>query len=158
VRDLTNGAWRLLTSIAGLLLLAGIAVAARSAREALGMVALLIVAEWISPALAAKIPTTLSPRFLESAVTLTLAYLAVEVVFLSYGSGRWIAVLAAGLFGGLSFAGFPKDYLIGANIVQVAGVAVLTFVAVKWMQLWRRPAAAAVMAAALFWFAVRLVR
>lgn len=158
LRDLTKGAWRLLTSVASLLFLVGIAVAARSAKEAFGMVAVLVAAEWLSPTFAAKIPATLSPRFLESAVALALAYLAVEVLFLPDGGGRWVAVLAAGAFEGLSFAGFPKNYLAGANLVQVAGVALLTVAAIKWMRPWRRPSAAVVMAAALTWFAVRLLR
>ena len=160
LRDLTNGGWRLLTSVAGLLFLAGIAIAARSGKEAFGMVAALIAAEWLSPTLAAKIPATLSPRFLESAVTLALAYLMVEVLFLPDGAGRWVAVVAAGAFEGLSFAGFPKNYLVGANVVQLSGVAVLALAArfaLRSTLPWRRPFAALLLAAALAWFVWRLL-
>ena len=156
LRDLTAGAWRLLTSVANLLFLAGIAVAARSSREAAGMFALLVATEWLSPSLAAKIPTTFSPRFLESAVALALAYLTVEILFLPDGAGRWAAVFAAGAFEGLSFAGFPQTYLAGANLVQAAGVAALTLAALR-VSRWRRPAAAVLMAAALVWFGTRLL-
>jgi hypothetical protein len=156
LRDLISGSWRLVTSVASLLFLAGIAVAARSFRDASGMLAVLLAAEWLSPTFAAKIPTTFSARFLESAVALALAYLMVEILFLPDGAGRWAAVIAAGAFEGVSFAGFPKNYLAGANLVQVVGVAALTFAALR-LSRWRRPAVAVLMAAALVWFGTRLL-
>jgi hypothetical protein len=158
LRDLTNGVYRQVTSLASLLFLVGIALAARSVKQAGGMVAVLIAMEWISPALAAKIPTTFSPQFLDSAVTLAVAYLAVEILFLPDGGDRWAAVAAAGVFEGVVFAGFPRNYLAGANLIQVAGVVVFTLVALKLRQPWRRPAAALLLASALVWFAVRLLR
>jgi hypothetical protein len=158
LRDLTNGLYRQVTSLASLLFLLGIGLAARSVKQAGGMVAVLIAVEWISPALAVKIPTTFSPQFLESAVTLAVAYLAVEILFLPDGGGRWVAVAAAGVFEGVMFAGFPKNYLVGANLIQVAGMAVFTLAALRLRQPWRRPAAALLLVAALVWFAIRLLR
>jgi hypothetical protein len=157
LRDLTNGVYRQVTSFASLLFLAGIALAARSVRQAVGMAAVLIAVEWISPALAAKIPTTFSPQFLESAVTLAVAYLAVEILFLPDGGGRWAAVAAAGVFEGVMFGGFPKNYLVGANLIQVAGVGLFTLAALRLRQSWRRPAAALLLTSALVWFAVQLL-
>jgi hypothetical protein len=157
-RDLTNGVYRQVTSLASLLFLVGIGLAARSMRQAGGMVAVLIAVEWVSPLLAARIPTTFSPQFLESAVTLAVAYLAVETLFLPEGGGRWAAVAAAGVFEGVMFAGFPRNYLVGANLIQVAGMAVFTLASLRLRQTWRRPAAALLLASALVWFAVRLLR
>jgi hypothetical protein len=157
-RDLTNGAYRQVTSPASLLFLLGVGLASGSLRRAAGMIAVLIAVEWISPTLAARIPTTFSPQFLESAVALAVAYLAVEILFLPDGGGRWAAVAAAGVFEGVMFAGFPRNYLTGANLIQVAGAAVFTLVALRLKQSWRRPAAALVLVSALVWFAIRLVR
>jgi hypothetical protein len=158
LRDLTNGVYRQVTSLASLLFLVGIALAARSLKQAGGMIAVLIAVEWASPPLVAKIPTTFSPQFLESAVTLAVAYLAVEILFLPDGGGRWAAVAAAGVFEGVMFAGFPKNYLAGANLIQVSVVAVFTLAALRLRQPWRRPAAALLLASALLWFAIRLLR
>ncbi len=156
-RDLTNGAYRLATSVASLLFLIGIALAARANRQALGMVAVLIAVEWLSPALAAKIPTTFSPQFLESALALAVAYLAVEILFLPDGGGRWAAVVAAGAFEGVMFAGFPRNYLAGANLIQIVAVAVFTLAALRLKHSLRRPSAALLLASAIVWFGTRLL-
>lgn len=155
LRDLTKGGWRLLTSLGSVLFLLGIAAGARSANETASMLALLMAVEWLSPPIAARIPGNLSPGFLELAVTLSLAYLAVEVLFLADGGGRWAAVAAAGAFEGLSFAGFPRNYLVGANVVQMAAVTLFAFAVWGWLSTWRRWIAAALLAAAVIWFAYR---
>ncbi len=158
VRDLTNGVYRQVTSPASLLLLVGIALAGRSWKQAGGMVAVLMAVEWLSPLLAAKIPTTFSPQFLESAVALAVAYLAVEILFLPDGGGRWAAVVGAGAFEGVMFAGFPKNYLVGANLVQILGVAMLTLAAFRVRPPWPRRIAGVLLGSALVWFGSRLLR
>jgi hypothetical protein len=158
LRDVTGGAWKLLHSFGALLFLGGIALAARTWREASLFLALFLIAQWILPPLAGRIPVTLAPGFFESALALDVAYLAVEVVFLAYGGGRWIAVAAAGGFEGLQFAGFPKNYLAGANVIQLVGAAALTYAAFRMPREWRRPAAGAAGVAGVLWFAVKLIR
>ena len=90
------------------LVLAGIAVAARSGKEAFGMVAALVVAEWVSPTFAAKIPATLSPRFLESAVTLALAYLWWRFYFCPTGPDVGSQWLRRVRLRGFRSRGFPR--------------------------------------------------
>jgi len=158
LRDLTGGAWKLIHSFGGLLFLAGIALAARTWREASLFLVLFLIAEWLSPPLAGRIPVTLAPGFFESALALAMAYLAVEIVFLADGGGRWVAVAAAGAFEGLQFAGFPKNYLAGANAIQIVGAAALTYAAFRMPRVWRPPAAVAAGVAGLALFAVKLLR
>jgi hypothetical protein len=157
-RDITRGAWRLLTSVGALLFLAGIGIAAKTWRDAAGFAVALLVAEWLSPALAGKLPVTLSPQFFEAGLALALSYLAMEILFLPDGAGRWVAVIAAGAFEGISYAGFPKNYLTGANIVQIAVLAACTLAALRLLQKMRRPMAWGMMAAGLAWFGTRLIR
>jgi hypothetical protein len=155
LRDGTAGAWRMLTSWAGLLLLFGLAIAARSLKEAAALTGLLFMVEWVAPFVAPLIPVTFSARFLESALALAVAYLAVELLFLPGGSGRWIAVVAAGLVEGLMFAGFPRAYLTGAGVIQVAGIAVFAVGALR-LPRWRRGLAALMLALALARFGAAL--
>ena len=91
-------------------------------------------------------------------MSLTVAYLAVEMLALPEAGQRWAVVLALGLFHGLYFAGFPATYLIGAAGVQVVGVAVLATIALRLPRLVGRYAAWALLVTGLGWFAVRLVR
>jgi len=156
LRDSTGGAWRMLTSWSGLLFLFGLAIAARSTRDAAALLGVFITVEWLAPYAAPLIPVTFSAKFLESALALAAAYLAIELLFLPDGSGRWIAVLAAGLVEGLLFAGFPRAYLAGAGVVQIAGVAAFLALAIR-LPRWRRSFCATLLLLALIRFAGSLL-
>jgi hypothetical protein len=157
LRNLTGGAWRALTSLSGWLLLAGLAVAARSWKDAGAMAAVFLTLEWLAPLAAPFIPVTLSAKFLELALALAVAYLAVELLFIPEGSGRWVAILAGGIVGGLTFAGLPRTYLAGANVVQIAGIAGFCFGLLRLRSSAKRWAAGALLALATGWFALGLV-
>ncbi len=154
LRDLTGGAYRLATSWSALLFLLGIAIAARSLKDAALLTLVFLALEWIAPYTAPLIPVTFSAKFLESALALAVAYLAVELLFLHESEGRWFAVLAAGLLEGLALAGFPPTYLAGANLVELFAIAICSLAALKL----RRPRifAGLLLAAAIVRFAATL--
>jgi hypothetical protein len=156
--ELGTGAWRAITSVEGVLFLVALAIAARTGREAALLAAMFLIGEWIARPLAPRIPWQLSPRFIEAAMSLTVAYLAVEMLALPRAGQRWVVVLVLGLFHGLYFAGFPATYLMGAAGVQVAGIGVLAAVALRLPRVIGRYAARLLLVTGVAWFAVRLVR
>jgi len=156
-RESAAGAARSLQSAAGVLFLIGLALAARSKTEAVTIAVVFLVAEWAARPLGPLLPVTLSVRFLEATLALTVAYLAVEVLLLPEGRSRWMIVAVLGLCHGLSFAGFPATYLSGASLVQAVVLVMLATGVLRMPRSWLRPAAALLLAAALGWFVLRLV-
>jgi hypothetical protein len=156
-REVGAGAKRAAESAAGILFLIGLALAARSRSEAVTLGAVFLAAEWGARPLGPLLPVTLSARFLESTLALTVAYLAVEVLLLPEGRLRWLVVAALGLCHGLSFAGFPPEYLSGACVLQALLLAMLAAGSLRMPRSWLRTAAAALLAAGLGWFALRLL-
>jgi hypothetical protein len=155
-RETVAGGKRAIQSAAGILFLIALALAARSKSEAVVLGAVFLIAEWIARPLGPLLPVTFSARFLEAVLALTVAYLAVEVLLLPEGRFRWLVVAVLGLCHGISYASFPPAYLSGGSVVQAVLLVVLAAGAVRMPRLWRRPAAAAVLAGAVGWFAVRL--
>ncbi|HEY4364111.1 MAG TPA: HupE/UreJ family protein [Bryobacteraceae bacterium] len=156
-REFAAGGMRALRGAAGMLFLIAMALASRSRAEALSIAAVFLVAEWAARPLGPLLPVTLSVRFLEAVLALTVAYLAVEVLLLPEGRFRWMIVAVLGLCHGLSYAGFPATYLSGAEAVQVLLWGMLAAAAFKMPRSWLRPAAALLLASALGWFALSLV-
>src|SRR5260370_16611615 len=113
------------------LFLIGIVIAARSGREGVLLVAMYLAGEWLIRPIARRIPWQLSPRFIEAAMALTVAYLAVEILTLPKAGKRWAVVFVLGLFHGLYFAAFPPAYLAGASVLQAALVPVLPLISPK---------------------------
>jgi hypothetical protein len=140
-RGVAGGIVRLLKSLAAMLFLAALALAARSARETALFIALFLAGEWIALPLAPRIPLAFSPAFLESAMALTTAYLAVEILLLPDSTARWMAVPVLGLVHGLNFAAFPTAYLAGASFVQAVLISVAAAGTLKLPPVWRRVAA-----------------
>ena len=147
-RGVAGGIGRLLTSLAAMLFLAALALAARTAREAALFIALFLLGEWIALPLAPRIPLAFSPGFLEAAMALTSAYLAVEIILLPDSGARWMAVPILGLVHGLNFAAFPAAYLGGASFTQAVLAAVASAGALRLKPLWRRAAALIVLGVA----------
>jgi hypothetical protein len=157
-REVGTGIWRAIISPAVLFLLI-LVVATRTPREGLLLVTMYLAGEWIMRPIAPKIPWTLSPRFIEAAMALTVAYLALEILTLPQAGSRWVVVLVLGLFHGLYFAAFPATYLAGAAGMQVALVALLVWLALKWITpASRRIYASVLLAVGLGWFVTRLIR
>lgn len=157
-RETASGMLRAVASPAGILFLLSLVIASRTGFEALLLAAMFLAGEWAARPIAPRIPWLLPPRFIEAAMALTVAYLAVEILMLPEAGKRWAVVLALGLFHGLYFAGFPATYLAGAAAAQVVLIALLALAARKVPALWRRGPAWGLLAAGLGWFGFRLIR
>ena len=156
-RQCLAGTQRAIQSAAGVLFLIGLALAARSKSEAAILSIVFLAAEWAARPLAPLLPVTLSLRFLEAVLALTVAYLAVEVLFLPESKMRWLVVAVLGLCHGLSYASFPASVLSGASVAQALLLAILAALAMTMPRSWLRPAASALLAAGLGWFLVLLL-
>jgi len=154
-RQFGSGCARAATNWIGLLFLAGLAIAApRSFVPLLCFLGGEAAAILIGP----KIPWPLAPRFLESAMALTVAYLAVEILMASDARNLSWIVAVLGVFHGLFVAGFPLPYSVGAGVLQIAVVAALGFGARYLSVFWRRGIAWGLLVAGLGGFALRVVR
>ena len=156
VRDSLKGIFRLLTSVASLLFLAAIVLTAQSWPEWTLLTGAFLLGEWAAMPLAPRIPLGLSAGFLEAAMALTAAYLAVDVLLLPQGRSRWMAMPILGLVHGLAFAAFPVNYLRGASAMQLVLLALAAALAFKTPSSIRWAATILVLAASLGWF-VRLL-
>ncbi|MBM3725789.1 MAG: hypothetical protein FJW40_10245 [Acidobacteria bacterium] len=148
-----------------LLLLLTVALAARARREALIVGAAFLAGEAVGAVAAGALNLTANGIFLESAAALSIAYLAVEILFFSAAESRWAVT---GVLGGiqgwalavLNTAGETSlaFVLSGAAIVQAALIAPLVWV---WLRTRRRPVeiglAALLLAVGGVWFVMRLI-
>jgi len=117
-----------------------------------------LAGEWIARPIAPRIPWPLAPRFIEAAMALTVAYLAVEILALPAAGKRWAVVLVLGLFHGLAFAALPATYLAGATLIQCVLIAILAWAALRWWTtMIRRAGAISLLVIGLGWFAMRLM-
>jgi hypothetical protein len=158
LKELGGGLWRAITSPAGILFLVSLVIAARTGRESILLIAMFLAGEWLAKPIAPRIPWQLSPRFLEAAMALSVAYLAIEIVALPQAGQRWLIVLVLGLFHGLYFAALPQTYLAGATAAQIAMIAVLVLATRRLPLTFHRMGAWALLAAGVGWFAVRVIR
>lgn len=168
VRESASGFMRAAGGLAPLLFLASLTLAARSRRELFVLIAAFLVAEALACVLAPRVAPQLSPRFIEAAAALTIAYLAFEIVLLPTSGMRWLVVGILGLFHGAYFSTFlvqsgyhAPTFLLG---VALAELLLITFFALIFAALarfaWTRRAvpvaASLLLTAGLVWFFVRL--
>jgi HupE / UreJ protein len=106
VREISAGFMRAAGGLAPLLFLVSLGLAARSRRELVALAGSFLAAEALACAIAPRITLSLSPRFIEAAAALTIAYLAFEIVLLPQSGMRWLVVGVLGLFHGAYFAAF----------------------------------------------------
>jgi hypothetical protein len=151
------GIARLFKSVAGLLFLVVLVLAARTTREMGILTIVFIAAEWLARPIAPRIPMSFSPEFLETVLALTVAYLAAEIVFLPDSEARWAVVPILGIAHGLAFAAFPSSYLTAASITQALFLVALWLAARKMPPGWRRPAAGVMLVAGIGWFVQMLL-
>jgi hypothetical protein len=158
-------------------------VASRRLRTLLGVVTAFTLAHSITLALAALGHVSLPSRFVELAIALSIAYVAVENCLARQARNPWIEAFAFGLLHGLGFAGFLGEALAGEPLVvaallgfnlgvevgQLAVVAACMLVVALVFRRWRaretepalvpRPVrvwtSAAIAACGLYWFAQR---
>ncbi len=138
----------------GLLFIFGLAIAAPRVLVVFGC---FLIGEAAAILIGPRIPWPLAPRFLEAAMALTLAYLAVEILMASPAKSLAWVVGLLGLFHGLVVSGFPLPYGVAAGLLQVAVFAVL-LLAARYAARWRRGIAWGLLAAGLGEFLFKVVR
>ena len=167
-REMSAGFMRAAAGLAPLLFLVGLVLAARSRRELIWLAGSFLAAEVLACAFAPRIPWPLSPRFIEAAAALTIAYLAFEIVLLPDSRHRWMVVAALGLFHGLYFSMFLVQsgfrvpaFLSGVALAELLLIAVfaLLLAGLARFDVMRRAvpvAASLLLVTGVVWFFIRL--
>ncbi len=128
VRESGAGFFRAIAGFAPLLFLVALALAARTFRELVVLALAFLIGEGVACALAASVILMPSPRFIEAAASLTIAYLAFEIALLPTSGQRWLVVGVLGLFHGAYFSlfltasgyglpGFLSGVIVGEVVV-----------------------------------------
>ncbi len=162
------GALRACGGPAQLLFLLVLVLASRSRRELLALAGMLILGEAAACIAAPRLGVQLSPRFVEAAAALTVAYLAAEILLLPQARKRWLIVGALGVFHGLNLEMFIRASAYRSPFVLsgviVAELAILAALALLLGQIRRAttsplvirvPATLCALAGAV-WFGLRL--
>jgi hypothetical protein len=167
-REISAGFMRAAGGLAPLLFLVSLALAARSRHELMALTASFVAAETLACAIAPRIALSLSPRFIEAAAALTIAYLAFEIILLPQSSMRWLVVAVLGLFHGAYFAAFLTEsgyhfatFLSGVIMCELLLIALFAFLLDRLVRLafLRRAvpvAASLLLAIGVGWFFLRL--
>jgi HupE / UreJ protein len=154
--------------LAPLLFLVALVLAARSRRELVVLAAAFVAAEAVACTIVPRVTLSLSPRFIEAAAALTIAYLAFEIILLPQSSMRWLVVAVLGLFHGAYFAAFLAEtgfhvatFLSGVVTCELILVALFALILDRLLRLTflRRAvpvAASLLLAVGLVWFFLRL--
>jgi len=168
IKELTAGFMRAAGGLASLLFLASLALAARSRGEVIAFTASLLAAETLACFIVPRIGFPLSPRFIEAAAALTIAYLAFEILLLPNSRSRWLVVGFLGLFQGTYFSVFLAEsgygatgFLCGVAIAELLLIAVFSLILRRFIRVASIPRAVPVAAGLLLtiglvWFFVRL--
>jgi HupE / UreJ protein len=167
-REISAGFMRAAGGLAPLLFLAALVLAARSRHELVVLTASFVAAEAVACAIAPRITLSLSPRFIEAAAALTIAYLAFEIILLPQSSMRWLVVAVLGLFHGTYFAAFLAEsgyhvvtFFSGVAICELLLIALFAFILdrlmrVKFLRHAVPVAASLLLAVGVAWFFLRL--
>jgi hypothetical protein len=163
VKEAGAGFLRAAGGWAPLLFLLSLALAARSTRELLALTGAFLAGELVACVLAPRIPFALSPRFIEAAAALTIAYLAFEILLLPKSGQRWLVVGALGLFHGAYFSLFLVttgyhlgNFLLGVALAELAVLSLL-YLARRAVSVRLIPVAATLLlTTGVVWFAVRV--
>jgi hypothetical protein len=157
------GAVRALGGAVQVLFLAALAIAARSRRELFAIGGAFLLGQCASALAMPLVAWQPAPRFVEAAMALAIAYLAVEVLLLPEAGVRWLVTFVLGLFHGLYFHLFLQTtgysaarVLSGAALAEIAIVALMALVLLRAAAIVRRVAASALLLFGLAWFLVRL--
>lgn len=168
VHESGAGFFRAVGGLAPLLFLVGLVLAARGRLE-LGVLAIaFVVGEALACGIANRMPFALSPRFIEAAAALTIAYLGFEIVLLPKSGQRWLVVGVLGLIHGTYFSLFLISsryrfwtFMGGVVAAEILTIAVLAAGVKLLLNLIRTPravpmAASLLLAVGMVWFVVRL--
>lgn len=168
VQQSFEGVHRAIAGPLQLLFLAALVLAARTRRELLLLTGMFLLGEIAATLIAGQIPWQPQIRFVEAAMALSVAYLAVEILFLPEAGMRWLIAGALGSFHGLSLylvlasSEFRAAYVLGGAIL--AEVAVIGLFGLAFWSLrsrWAvgglvRVCATALLIFGLGWFVLRL--
>jgi hypothetical protein len=163
-----EGMMRAIAGPVQLLFLAALVLAARGRRE-LMLLAIMFLAGEVGTAIAAGHLYLRPPaRFVEAAMALSIAYLAVEILFLPRAGMRWLVAAILGSFHGLSLylvlagADFRPLYVLsGAAIGELSVIVALALgvwlVERRWaMTRLVQPSAAVLLVFGMVWFVMRV--
>jgi hypothetical protein len=163
VREILDGAMRVFGGWPQLLFLVSLVLAARTGRELWQLTAMFLLGEIAAAAILPHTSWVVSPRFVEAACALTVAYLALEILALPAAGHRWLVAGFLGLFHGLYFAEFLRTTGYSAGYVMAGAATVeLLLIGLLWIltrKLPKRPlrfASTALLIIGIAWFAVRL--
>ncbi|MGH9660401.1 MAG: HupE/UreJ family protein [Bryobacteraceae bacterium] len=164
MRQTGAGAMRAVGAWMHVLFLAALALAARSRRELVLLGAAFLAGQIASTLIAPLAPWQPAPRFVEAAMALTIAYLAVEILALPRAGQRGLVAAVLGVFHGLYFAQFvASSDFAAAYVLAGAATAEAALVALFGLLLARlaRPrlvqaAAALLLILGMVWFFIRL--
>jgi hypothetical protein len=168
ITEMSGGFARALGGPVQILFLAALALAARSRRELLRLVAMFLIGQVAAVLIVPYTSWQPAPRFVEAAEALTIAYLAVEILLLPKAGARWLIAGVLGVFHGLFFylfvqtAGYhPGFVLAGAAVAEIAVVSALALIyarIARWGEALRpvRVAASALLVFGMVWFILRL--
>ncbi|MGP0072237.1 MAG: HupE/UreJ family protein [Bryobacteraceae bacterium] len=167
-REISAGFMRAAGGLAPLLFLVSLVLAARSRRELIELTASFVIAEALACAIAPRLRLALSPRFIEAAAALTIAYLAFEIILLPKSSMRWLVVGVLGLFHGAYFAAFLAEsgfhlatFLTGVIVCELLLIGLFGFVIdrlarLRFLHRAVPVAASLLLAVGVAWFLLRL--
>ncbi len=134
VEESFEGVLRAVAGPVQLLFLAGLVLAARGRRELLLLTLMFLSGEVIAAFVAGAVHWQPPVRFVEAAMALSVAYLAVEILFLPQAGMRWLIAGILGGFHGMSLylvlagTGFHASYFLGgAAISELAVIGALAF-------------------------------
>lgn len=169
-QEVASGFMRAAGGLAPLLFLVSLVLAARSRRELAILTIAFLVAESLACAIAPRIGFPLSPRFIEAAAALTIAYLAFEIILLPKSGWRWLVVGVLGVFHGAYFSIFLAEsgyhaipFLGGVALAELLMIAVFAFVLdrvtrLAWMKRAVPMAATLLLTVGIVWFFVRSIK
>lgn len=168
ISEMAGGFARALGGPAQILFLAALALAARSRRELLRLLAMFLIGEAAAVLIVPHTSWQPAPRFVEAAAALTVAYLAVEILLLPQAGARWLIAGFLGAFHGLFFYLFiqaadyhPGYVLSGAAAAEIAVTAALALIfsrVARWGAALRpvQVSASALLVFGMVWFILRL--
>ena len=161
----------MLRAVAGpvqLLFLAALVLASRGRRELLLLAVMFLAGEIAAALLAGSFAWRPPVRFVEAAMALSIAYFAVEILFLPEAGMRWLIAGVLGGFDGLSLylvladSGFRPTYVLGgAAISELAVIALLGFALWMLERRWAihrfvQASASLLLAFGMAWFFMRM--
>ncbi|MBI4903521.1 MAG: HupE/UreJ family protein [Acidobacteria bacterium] len=165
-----SGFARAFSSGAAVLFLGCLALAARSRRELVLITAMFLAGEVLSALIVPRTPWNPQPRFVEAALALTVAYLAVEILTLPQAGQRWAVSFVLGGFHGLSYALYLTStgydalaVLSGMAIAEILAVLIFALLLSRGAKIFsaiapvaHRVASFCLLIVGLAWFAWRL--